>query len=68
GLEKGLKQGRQEGWQEGARMGIEIGSIQSLQEILGIEVQAQQELIQMSLPELIALKESLQAFLKDKHR
>ncbi|MFM9064916.1 MAG: hypothetical protein ACKOOI_18030 [Pirellula sp.] len=49
-------------------MGIEIGSIQSLQEILGIEVQAQQELVQMSLPELIALKESLQAFLKDKHR
>jgi flagellar biosynthesis/type III secretory pathway protein FliH len=64
GLEKGLKQGRQ----EGARMGIEIGFIQSLQEILGIEVQAQQELIQMSLPELIALKESLQAFLKDRHR
>ena len=68
GLEKGLKQGRQEGRQEGARMGIEIGFIQSLQEILGIEVQAQQELIQMSLPELIALKESLEAFLKDKHR
>lgn len=64
GLEKGLKQGRE----EGARIGIEVGFIQSLQEILGIEVQSQQELTQKSLPELIALKESLQAVVRDKNR
>jgi flagellar biosynthesis/type III secretory pathway protein FliH len=68
GLEKGLKQGREEGREEGARIGIEVGFIQSLQEILGIEVQSQQELTQKSLPELIALKESLQAVVRDKNR
>ena len=71
GLEKGLKQGREqgreEGREEGARIGIEIGFIQSLQEILGLEVTTLQELTQKSLPELIALKQSLQTVLKD-HR
>lgn len=64
GLEKGLKQGRE----EGARVGIEIGFIQSLQEVLGLEVKTLQELTQKSLPELIALKESLQSVLKDHRR
>lgn len=64
GLEKGLKQGRE----EGARVGIEIGFIQSLQGILGLEVTTLQELAQKSLPELIALKESLQSVLKDHRR
>jgi len=68
GLEKGLKQGRKEGREEGARIGIEIGFIQSLQGILGLEVTTLQELTQMSLPDLIAVKESLQTVLKDKRR
>ena len=68
GREEGRAQGREEGREEGARIGIEVGFIQSLQEILGIEVQSQQELTQKSLPELIALKESLQAVVRDKNR
>ena len=67
GLKRGLEKGRKEGREEGARVGIEIGFIQSLQEILGLEVTTLQELTQKSLPELIALKESLQSVLKD-HR
>ena len=67
GLKRGLEKGRKEGREEGARVGIEIGFIQSLQEILGLEVTTLQELTQKSLPELIALKQSLQTVLKD-HR
>jgi flagellar biosynthesis/type III secretory pathway protein FliH len=68
GLKKGLQKGLQKGRKEGAMIGIEIGFIQAIQEILGLEVQTQQELDKKTLQELIALKESLQAVLRDKNR
>jgi hypothetical protein len=66
GLSKGFVEGKAEGLADGTERGIVIGRIQLLQQLLGLDISSNNEMLQLNLPQLHDLVTSLEQQLKDK--
>lgn len=66
GLSKGFIEGKAEGLADGTERGIVIGRIQLLQQLLGLDISSNNEMLQLNLPQLHDLVTSLEQQLKDK--
>lgn len=66
GLAKGLAKGKAEGLANGTERGIVIGRIQLMQQLLGLDVSSNDDLLQLKLPQVHDLAASLEQRLKDK--
>ncbi|MCA9155505.1 MAG: hypothetical protein KDA38_11990, partial [Planctomycetales bacterium] len=66
GLAKGREAGRVEGREEGREQGFLAGRIQTLQEILGVTVTTEDELLAQSRDELTTTLADLQQRLRDR--
>ena len=64
--EEGLAEGRAKGREEGERIGKLIGVVQTLQQLLGIEVSPSDKLRAQSEEDLSLLVETLQSRLRDR--
>jgi predicted transposase YdaD len=65
-LTKGLAEGKTEGLANGTERGIIIGRIQLLQQLLGLDISSNDDLLQLKLPQIHDLATSLEQRLKDK--
>jgi len=66
GFAEGKSEGKAEGLADGTERGIVIGRIQLLQQLLGLDISSNNELLQLNLPQLHDLVTSLEQQLKDK--
>jgi hypothetical protein len=66
GLAEGLAKGKAEGLANGTERGIVIGRIQLMQQLLGLDVSSNDDLLQLKLPQIHDLAASLEQRLKDK--
>lgn len=66
GIAEGLAIGKAEGLANGTERGIVIGRIQLLQQLLGLDISSNDDLVQLKLPQVHDLAASLERRLKEK--